>query len=304
MWLPYNGKPNQIKVERELHHKYIVTELEGENETVAYNSSIIGNYSVDSFVGNFNAHTSPYLENSVLSQIENFSQTDSSKCVNFLDKPVNTSLFWKSYFDGSKSKEGAGAGCVLISPEGNKTMLTCTLKFDCTNNTAEYEALVQGLYKEIGLNVKYLQVFRDSKIVVKQEYDLEIKPTNIVRGQGFCKMLAGASQISEISSEEVQMCEVSLNDVESLYADIIYYLKNGYAPSHLDHTKKRALRLKAKQYQLINDILFRKNYDSVLLRCLEKTEAEKVLHELHDGPAGGHYAGDSTAHKILRAGYY
>ena len=167
MWLPFNGKPNQIKVERELHQKYIVTDLEGENEAIAYNSSIIDNYLVDSFLGNFNAHTSPYLENSVLSQVENFSQTDDSKCVSFLYDPVNTSLFWKLYFDGSKSNEGSGAGCVLISPEGNKTMITCRLEFDCTNNTAEYEALVQGLYKEIGLNVKYLQVFGDSEIVVK-----------------------------------------------------------------------------------------------------------------------------------------
>ena len=100
------------------------------------------------------------------------------------------------------------------------------------------------------------------------------------------------------------MYEVSLNDAESFYADIIYFMKNGYAPFHLDHIKKRALRLKAKQYQLVNDVLFKRNYDSVLLRCLEKTEAEKVLQELHDGPAGGHYAGDATAHKILRAGYY
>ena len=83
-----------------------------------------------------------------------------------------------------------------------------------------------------------------------------------------------------------------------------YYLKNGYAPSNLGHTKKRALRLKAKQYQLVNDVLFRINYDSVLLRCLEKAEVENVLQELHDGPAGGNYAGDATAHKILRAGYY
>lgn len=96
-------------------------------------------------------------------------------------------------------------------------------------------------------------------------------------------MLAGASQIYDIPSEEIQMCEVSLNDAESLYADIIYYLKNRYDPSHLDHTKKISLRLKDKQYQLINDVLFRKNYDSVLLRCLEKSEAEKVLQELHDG---------------------
>lgn len=145
---------------------------------------------------------------------------------------------------------------------------------------------------------------RANWITSLQEYNLEIKPSNIVRGQGFCKMLAGASQIPEVPSEEVQLYEVSLNSAESLYADIIYYLKNGYALSHLDHTKKRDMRLKAKQYQLINDVLFRKNYDSVLLRCLEKTEAEKVLQELHDGPAGKHYAGDATAHKILRVGYY
>ena len=145
---------------------------------------------------------------------------------------------------------------------------------------------------------------RANWVTTLQEYDIEIKPANIVRGQGFFKMLAGALQITEIPSAEVRMCEVSLNDVESLYADIIYYLKNGYAPSHLDHTKKRALRLKAKQYQLINDILFRKNYDSILLRCLEKSEAKKILQELHDGSTGGHYARDATTHKILHAGYY
>jgi len=168
MWLPYNGKPNQIKVERERHQKYIVIELEGENELVAYNNTIIGNYSVDSFLGNFNAHTSPYLEHSVLSQVENFSQTNSSKCINFIDNPINKSLFWKLFFDGSKSNEGAGIGCVLVSPKGNKTMLTYRLEFDCTNNTAEYEALVQGLYKAIKLDIKYLQILRDSEIVIRQ----------------------------------------------------------------------------------------------------------------------------------------
>lgn len=32
MWLPYNGKPNEIRVDREKDQKYIITELEGENE--------------------------------------------------------------------------------------------------------------------------------------------------------------------------------------------------------------------------------------------------------------------------------
>ena len=47
-------------------------------------------------------------------------------------------------------------------------MLACKLEFECTNKTAEYEALFQGLYKAIGLGNKYLQVFGDSEIVIKQ----------------------------------------------------------------------------------------------------------------------------------------
>ena len=36
-------------------------------------------------------------------------------------------------------------------------MLSCRLEFECTNNIVEYEALIQGLYKAISLNVKYLK---------------------------------------------------------------------------------------------------------------------------------------------------
>ena len=51
-------------------------------------------------------------------------------------------------------------------------------------------------------------------------------------------------------------------------------------------------------------MLFRKNYDGVLLRCLEREYATKVVVELHDGPTRGHFSGDTTTHNILRAGYY
>jgi hypothetical protein len=64
------------------------------------------------------------------------------------------------------------------------------------------------------------------------------------------------------------------------------------------------LRLKSEQYHLINSVLFRVNYDGVILRCLEREDADKVLKELHDGPVGGHSVGNTTTHKILRADYY
>jgi len=73
---------------------------------------------------------------------------------------------------------------------------------------------------------------------------------------------------------------------------------------HLNYKTKRALRLKSNQYQLVDDVLFRKSYDLVLSRCLEKPEAERVMQEIHDGPAGGHFGGNTTTHKILHVGYY
>eukprot|EP00253_Pinus_taeda_P006896 PITA_06896 len=48
---------------------------------------------------------------------------------------------------------------------------------------------------------------RANWLTALQEYDIEIKPASIVKGQGFCKMLAGASLMSEIPSVEIQTCE-------------------------------------------------------------------------------------------------
>eukprot|EP00253_Pinus_taeda_P004730 PITA_04730 len=147
---------------------------------------------------------------------------------------------------------------------------------------------------------------RANWVTTLQEYDLDIKPVKIVKGQGFCRLLVGASNIQEHEGpnniEEIN--EISTINLESQYADLIFYLKNGYAPSNISYKNKRAIRMKAKNFEIIDDVLFIMNYDSVWLRCIEKTEAQKVLQELHDGPIGGHFGGDTTAHKIIHASYY
>ena len=64
------------------------------------------------------------------------------------------------------------------------------------------------------------------------------------------------------------------------------------------------LILRATPYQFIDGVLFRRNYDGVFLRCLEKAEVDNNLLELHAVPAGGHYPRDTTSHKILRVCHY
>ena len=72
------------------------------------------------------------------------------------------------YFDGASNALGHGIGAILMSPDGSHYLFTARLNFDCTNNIAEYEACVMGLQAAIERNVKVLQVFGDSALVIYQ----------------------------------------------------------------------------------------------------------------------------------------
>ena len=37
---------------------------------------------------------------------------------------------------------------------------------------------------------------------------------------------------------------------------------------------------------------------------MEREDAKHILTELHHGSEGGHFHGETTTHKVLRAGYY
>ena len=52
---------------------------------------------------------------------------------------------WIITFDSSNTKNSVSARIVIISPRGVNTTLYFNLAFECTNNQAEYEALVIGL---------------------------------------------------------------------------------------------------------------------------------------------------------------
>jgi hypothetical protein len=146
---------------------------------------------------------------------------------------------------------------------------------------------------------------------VVQEFDLDIKPAKLVKGHGLCKLATEAQdQVNEDSgwdNELMLLCREALSvppGKESWYEKITYLPHHGTCPKNLNLKERRALRIKSTQYCLINSVLFRVNYDGVLLRCLEREYADKVLKELHDGPAGGNFVGNTTTRKILRDDYY
>ncbi|XP_016481618.1 uncharacterized protein LOC107802597 [Nicotiana tabacum] len=69
---------------------------------------------------------------------------------------VEESPRWTIFFDGSACRNGAGASVVLISPERPVLPFSFVLGETCSNNVAEYQALIIGL--EMALDMKILQL--------------------------------------------------------------------------------------------------------------------------------------------------
>jgi ribonuclease HI len=75
---------------------------------------------------------------------------------------------WKLFFDDSASRECHGVGTVLISPKGAIFEQSVRLEYFCTNNQAEYEAILLGLQILSSMGVKHVEAFGDSLLVMQQ----------------------------------------------------------------------------------------------------------------------------------------
>ena len=119
LWLPENGQPNKIRINRERYLKYTVTELNDPNDpfTIVVNS--IETQGMNNVFGNF------MTEISSITNLEQQSEvTTYTHATIFPSTPniSNDEQILSLYFDGSKSREGTGVGCVLIYPTGNKNL--------------------------------------------------------------------------------------------------------------------------------------------------------------------------------------
>jgi len=142
-----------------------------------FTNSILGNYSfnvydMETYFGEFHVEIIEEIARKNQFQALPFSPTDEPPCnivddrTNFIGRnSINVTLdstFWTLYFDGSNFLEGVGARSLFVDPQGNKHLMANQLEFICTSNTTEYEGLLRGLKKAIGMKVKNLKVFGDS----------------------------------------------------------------------------------------------------------------------------------------------
>jgi ribonuclease HI len=89
----------------------------------------------------------------------------------FLDEDVlYTEILppWMMFFDGATRCEESGAGVVFVSPQKHMLPFAFKLNEPCSNNVAEYQALIAGLQMALDMKISYLEVYGDSKLVINQ----------------------------------------------------------------------------------------------------------------------------------------
>ena len=74
------------------------------------------------------------------------------------------------YTDGaSRGNPGeAGAGLVILDEEGNEIIARSFYLGQCSNNVAEYRALIAGLRAALELGCQQLDIFMDSQLIIRQ----------------------------------------------------------------------------------------------------------------------------------------
>ncbi|CAM8907777.1 unnamed protein product [Rhodiola kirilowii] len=82
---------------------------------------------------------------------------------------------WQMFFDGAARRDGAGAGVVFVSPENHLLPFSFTLTQLCSNNMAEYQALLLGLQMARQIRIDEMDIYGDSQLVINQvlgEYEV------------------------------------------------------------------------------------------------------------------------------------
>nr|XP_027186329.1 uncharacterized protein LOC113784372 [Cicer arietinum] len=249
---------------------------------------------------------------------------------------------WTLLFDGASNIMGHGIGVVLISPKKKFIPITARLCFDCTNNMAEYEACAMGVLAALESKAKGLGVYGDSALVINQlNQEWETRDKKLIPYFTYIKELSlefdkitfhhvprEDNQLADALATLSSMFQINRNDeipsikMESRdypaychvmeeetdgkpwYHDIKHYLINREYPPGISENEKRTLRRLSASFFVNENILYKRNHDMVLLRCVDVNEAKEILQDIHDGSYGIHMNGHAMSRKILRAGYY
>ncbi|KAK9740384.1 hypothetical protein RND81_03G031300 [Saponaria officinalis] len=228
---------------------------------------------------------------------------------------------WQMFFDGSYTQHGTGVGFLLIAPNKEETRMACEVTGAATNNKVEYEALLLGLESLIDRKAQNVEIYEDSQLVVNQVSGLfqcksatlyhnlqkaeemmkafrRVRIAHIPREENAMakKLVQRASGYDlmfdddllgvritqrhiQVKDEIVQVCGVNILESESDWrSEIIKFLKDPSMKGINPKLKKQSYR-----YFHIEDELYKKDSQGILLMCLNSGDALLAMTEIHEG---------------------
>nr|GEV19047.1 protein NYNRIN-like [Tanacetum cinerariifolium] len=205
---------------------------------------------------------------------------------------------WTLFTDGSSCVDGSGVVLILISPEGMKFTYALRFQFTAFNNKAEYEALIACLWITAHMGVRNMYVSVDSKLVANQVIGTHVaKEENMIKYLEKAKSLVLVKVLKEKSIQEKEVATVVEEDGPTWMTLIMEYLKDGTLPN--DRKEASKLPIKARQYELLEGVLYRRSFLKPWLRCVGPLQPNYVIREIHEGSCSMHVGPRTKKVKFL-----
>ncbi|PKI59757.1 hypothetical protein CRG98_019860 [Punica granatum] len=218
------------------------------------------------------------------------------------------------YFHGAVNSVGSDIGAVLISPDGRYYSIAANVDFSYTNNVAEYEACIHGLQAVIDFEVKELEVFGDLMLTIFQTLgQWKTKDAKLVPYHEYLDELAKnfekisftyTPRIKNQFTDTLTTLASMATDEQLWYEDIKHFLQIGQYPAFANRHDRKTLRRLAAHYFMNGETLYRRFFDTTLLRCVDENEVQCLMGEIHKGCCGPHMSGLMVAKKLMSLGYF
>ncbi|RVW32549.1 hypothetical protein CK203_093758 [Vitis vinifera] len=151
-----------------------------------------------------------------------------------------------------------------------------------TNNIVEYEACILGLETSLELRIRQMEVFGDSNMIDDLRY------THLPRAQNqFSDALATLAFMIDIPTKAT-VCRL--------------LIELRFVPTYCCLIDEAEFDDGLPWYHDIYQFL--RSADEMLLLCLDRASADRVMREVHARVCGPHMRGHMLARKIMRIGYF
>ncbi|XP_061947896.1 uncharacterized protein LOC133671224 [Populus nigra] len=172
--------------------------------------------------------------------------------------------WWTMYFDGAVNVYGNGAGA---------TKGEWQTKDEKLKSYQEYISKLAENFEKIEFNHlgrdknQFVDALATLASMATIDCGIRVHPIGI-----------------DIRSSPAHCCLIEEEvDGNPWYADIKRFIQYREYPSEASKTDKKTLRRMAIEYFIDGEILYKRSFDGTLLRCLDISEANKALYEVHGG---------------------